>query len=84
MKFDVEFGVVYKADEVGGGSDKNYIYEQTEVKDIWIINHDLGKYPSVIIVDDNNIAIVGEIEYMNKSQVIIRFNKNETGKAILN
>ena len=55
-----------------------------KLKDTWIINHDLDKYPSVIIVDDNNIVIVGEIEYMNKNQVIIRFNKNETGKAILN
>lgn len=84
MKFDVKFGVVYKGEGSGGESDKNYIYEQTEAKNVWVINHDLDKYPSVIIVDGNNIAIVGEIEYMNKSQVIIRFNKNETGKAILN
>lgn len=84
MNFKVKFGVVYLGGEVGGGNDKNYIYEQTEAKDVWVINHDLEKYPSVIIVDDNNIVIVGEIEYMNKNQVIIRFNKNETGKAILN
>ncbi|WP_443863221.1 hypothetical protein [Fusobacterium ulcerans] len=84
MKFDVKFGVVYKGEGSGGGSDKNYIYKQTEAKDVWVINHDLEKYPSVIIVDDNNIVIVGEIEYMNKNQVIIRFNKNKTGKAILN
>lgn len=84
MKFDVKFGVVYKGEGSGGGSDKNYIHEQTEPKSTWIINHDLDKYPSVIIVYDNNIVIVGEIEYMNKNQVIIRFNKNETGKAILN
>jgi hypothetical protein len=84
MNFKVKFGVVYLGGEEGGGSDKNYIHEQTEAKNTWIINHDLDKYPSVIIVDDNNIVIVGEIEYMNKNQVIIRFNKNETGKAILN
>lgn len=84
MKFDVKFGVVYKGEGSGGGSDKNYIHKQTEAKDIWVINHDLDKYPSVIIVDGNNIAIIGEIEYTNKSQVIIRFNKEQTGKAILN
>lgn len=84
MNFKVKFGVVYIGGEVGGGSDKNYIHEQTEAKNTWIINHGLDKYPSIIIVDDNNIAIVGEIEYMNKNQAIIRFNKNETGKAILN
>ena len=83
MNFKVKFGVVYLSGEEGGGRDKNYIHEQTEAKNTWIINHDLDKYPSVIIVD-NNIVIVGEIEYMNKNQVIIRFNKNETGKAILN
>lgn len=32
MNFKVKFGVVYLGGEEGGGSDKNYIYEQTEAK----------------------------------------------------
>lgn len=84
MKFDVKFGVVYKGEGSGGGSDKNYIYEQTEAKDVWVINHDLDKYPSVIIVDGSNIAIIGEIEYISENKIIARFNKEYTGKAILN
>lgn len=84
MKFDVEFGVVYKADEVGGGSDKNYTHEQIEAKDVWIINHNLGKYPCITLVDDNNIIIMGEIEYISENEIIARFNKEYTGKAILN
>lgn len=84
MKFDVKFGVVYKGDGSGGGSDKNYIYEQTEPKSIWIITHNLGKYPSIDIIDDNNIIIMGEIEYISENKIIARFNKEYTGKAILN
>lgn len=84
MKFDVKFGIVYKGDGSGGGSDKNYIYEQTEPKSIWIITHNLGKYPSIDIIDDNNIIIMGEIEYISENKIIARFNKEYTGKAILN
>lgn len=84
MKFDVKFGVVYKGEGSGGGSDKNYIHEQTEPKSTWIITHNLGKYPSIDIIDDNNIIIMGEIEYISKNKIIARFNKEYTGKAILN
>lgn len=84
MKFDVKFGVVYKGGEGGGGSDKSYIHEQTEPKSTWIINHNLGKYPCINLVDDNNIMIMGEIEYISENEIIARFNKEYTGKAILN
>lgn len=84
MKFDVKFGVVYKGEGSGGGNDKNYIYEQTEPKNAWIITHNLGKYPCVEIINDNNIKIMGEIEYISENEIIARFNKEYTGKAILN
>ena len=53
-------------------------------KSIWIITHNLGKYPSIDIIDDNNIIIMGEIEYISENKIIARFNKEYTGKAILN
>lgn len=84
MNFKVKFGIVYIGREVGGGSDKNYIYEQTEAKNTWIITHNLGKYPCVNLIDDNNIKIMGEIKYISENEIIARFNKEYTGKAILN
>lgn len=49
----------------------------------WSIQHNLNKYPSVIIMDNFRNLIVGEISYLNKNIVVISFNQPVSGIAYL-
>lgn len=66
------------------GSDKNYVHNQNTVASEWVITHNLNKIPSIVILDENNNTIIGDIEYININNVVIRFNSAFSGQAILN
>lgn len=51
---------------------------------IWEIEHNLGKYPSVTVVDTANNVIYGEILYIDTNNVKVTFSANVTGRAYLN
>ena len=51
---------------------------------LWTITHNLGKYPSVTIVDDNNEVVIGAIDYKSTNQVAVSFNSPFDGCAFLN
>jgi hypothetical protein len=59
-----------------GKSDENYVHTQTQVNQssTWNVNHNLGKYCSVTVVDNNNDVIIGEIHYVDTNNVILTFN----------
>lgn len=59
----------------------SYIHEQTVAANQWIINHNLNKYPSVTIVNNLNVEVVGDITYTNTNQVVLSFSNSFTGKA---
>ena len=61
-----------------------FVYEQGEASDTWVIDHDLDKYPSVTVVDSANTVVVGHITYIDRNQLIVRFNGTFKGKAYLN
>jgi len=50
----------------------------------WVITHNLGRYPSVTVVDDNNKVVVGDIVYDNTSTITITFRSPFVGCAFLN
>jgi hypothetical protein len=59
-------------------------FTQSTLSDIWIINHELGRMPSVTCVDENNEEIIGRITYDSMQRIIIRFSEAVIGKAYLN
>lgn len=61
-----------------------YVFTQSTPAAVWTINHDLGKYPSVSIVDSANDEVIGEVNYTSTSQVVITFSAAFSGKAFLN
>lgn len=65
-------------------SDKHFMYEQLTPTARWEIEHPLDKYPSVTIVDSGGSVVVGDIEYIDASKVILNFQAAFTGKAFLN
>lgn len=56
----------------------------TDDSKLWTITHDLGKFPSVTIVDDNNEVVIGAIDYKSTNQITISFNTPFVGCAFLN
>ena len=70
-----ELGIVY---------DKTFVYNQAISSDVWEIEHNLDKYPSVTVVDSGGSVVVGEIVYINKNNVRITFTSAFSGKAYLN
>ncbi len=70
-----ELGIVY---------DKTFVYNQVTSSDVWEIEHNLDKYPSVTVVDSGGSVVVGEIVYIDKNNVRITFTSAFSGKAYLN
>lgn len=64
--------------------DKNYVHDQIASSKIWTINHNLNKYPSVMVVNSAGTVALGEITYTSLNQVVITFSAQFSGKAFLN
>lgn len=60
-----------------------YVHEQTLEAEEWVINHNLGKYPVVVLVDSSNVVQIGTIQYTTLNQVRVTFTNAINGKAYL-
>ena len=65
-------------------TDANYIHEQKASSSSWNINHNLNKYPAVIVIDSAGTEVRGDISYIDKNNIVIKFSADFTGKAYLN
>ena len=61
-----------------------YPHDQTTSEPEWLIEHRLGKKPSVTVVDSLNRVVMGEVEYLDDNVLIVRFKSAFKGKAYLN
>ena len=64
--------------------DKTYVHTQISSSTTWTVNHALGKYPSVTVVDDGDNVVVGDIQYITNNQLTITFQASVSGKAYIN
>jgi|SRR3712207_2203191 len=64
--------------------DKNYVHDQIQSSTVWAIQHNLNKYPSVSVVDSGKNEVVGDINYIDKNNLVINFSHAFSGKAFLN
>lgn len=61
-----------------------YIHTQSAPASVWNIAHNLGKYPSVTIVDTANSEVEGDVEYVDSNNITLRFTASFSGKAYIN
>lgn len=61
-----------------------YSHDQNVSEPEWLIEHSLGKKPSVTVVDSMNRTVMGEVEYLDDNVLIVRFKSAFKGKAYLN
>mgnify|MGYP003403619564 CR=1 FL=1 len=64
--------------------DKHYTHNQTVPSVMWIINHNLGKKPSIDSVDSTGREIKGHVEYVNENTSYIHHSGPISGKAFCN
>lgn len=62
----------------------SHIHTQTVASALWTITHNLGKYPSVSIIDSANEEVIGEVEHINNNTLNIKFTAAFSGKAFIN
>ena len=61
-----------------------FIFNQGVPATTWDITHNLGKFPSVSVINNNNVVINGEVTYIDNNNVQLNFSAGFTGKAYLN
>jgi len=69
---------------IGGASDAHYVHAQNENSETWTVEHNLNKYPSVMVIDSGNNVIYTEVQYLSINTLEIRFNGATSGKAYMN
>lgn len=68
----------------GSGGDLSYTHVQDVAATTWTIDHNLGKYPSVGVVDSAGTLVEGEVRYTSTSQCVLSFSAPFAGKVYLN
>lgn len=81
-------GVVLEGDkslaDLGIYNFNGYTFEQGIASDVWVIQHNLNKHPSVTIVDSAGNEVIGHVHYDDLNSVTIFFCSPFSGKAYLN
>lgn len=68
----------------GSSASLCYTHIQGEASDVWMIEHNMGRYPSVTVVDSAGSAVFGDVTYANENQLTVTFSVAFSGKAYLN
>lgn len=73
---------------LASASDKTFVFEQGVPAATWTIQHNLGKFPSVSVVDTANTAngqvYYGDVKYTDSNNLTVTFASAFSGKAYLN
>ncbi len=64
--------------------DKSFVFTQGTPSTVWTIQHNMDKFPSVSVVNNNNVLMYGETTYVDKNNLTINFSAGFSGKAYLN
>jgi len=65
-------------------NDKHHTFVQSSASSSWSITHNLGKKPSVTIVDSADTLLHGQVDYVDNDNLTITLSAPTSGKAYLN
>ena len=65
-------------------NNKEFIFTQAVPSIEWTVQHNMDKFPSVSVVNTNNILMYGNTTYVDANNLIINFSAGFSGKAYLN
>jgi hypothetical protein len=64
-----------------GGS--SFVYNQATPATIWNVNHGLGYFPNVVVVDSGGNEVVGDLQYVDNNNITLTFSSAFSGSAYL-
>lgn len=67
-----------------GTVDKHFTYEQQTTAKIWRIEHNMNKYPAVVLVDNSGGNMEGRVVYIDQNNIEVHLTQALTGQAFLN
>ena len=62
----------------------SYIHNQQTSSTTWTIHHNLNKFPSITVVNDEGYEIICSEHYVDANTCVVEMNKPYSGKAYLN
>lgn len=68
----------------GASVDRFYTHNQLSASTSWVINHNMGKYPSVQIIDSSGNNVYAGIAHPSDNQTVLTFSTAFGGVAYLN
>lgn len=72
------------SESLGIIEDKSFVFNQNVASNIWLVNHNLNKFPSVSVVDSGNNVVIGEVKYIDENSLQISFSSPFSGSVYLN
>lgn len=66
-----------------GASAETYVHTQGTPSDTWTINHNLGYFPNVSVVDSAGTVVEGDTAWPNAYTIVVSFESAFSGKAYL-
>lgn len=69
---------------IEGGGDANFVFVQNVASATWVIQHNLGKYPAVTVIDSSGHQVLGDVNHTNTNALTIFFSAPFAGSASLN
>ena len=67
-----------------GVEDLTYVHTQGTPSDTWMVVHNLGRWPSVEVVDTGGSVVIPSVRYIDVNTVELSFGSPTTGKAYVN
>jgi hypothetical protein len=64
--------------------DLSYVHAQDAAATVWVVRHNMGKFPSVAVVDSAGSWVVGDVTYDSPNQLTVSFSAAFAGTAYLN
>lgn len=64
--------------------DKTYVHKQETASAKWIVEHNLGKYPAITVVDSAGSVVIGDYQYVDLNTVVLEFSAAFSGRAYFN
>ena len=77
---DLQFEDIEQSDPV---NHVKYVHTQASISSSWVINHNLGFFPNITVLDNSNRILETYIQYNNVNTATIIMNSAASGKAFL-
>lgn len=85
LDIDLHTNYYTKSDiDTRAGNDKHYQHTQAVPAAVWTVNHNLGKIPSITIMDSSGNVVEGDVQNVNVNQAILQFSGAFSGIAVCN